>query len=73
MIPFPISSKICFNVLLCIVDLSSLQQQMIISIIDSQMLLPFASANVSCIITNRRGKHKVLAHRALRALCLHYT
>ncbi|TNM97737.1 hypothetical protein fugu_013983 [Takifugu bimaculatus] len=66
--PFPISSKICFNVLLCIADLSSLQQQMIISITDSQMLLPFASANISGIITDRRGKHKVLAHRAVRAL-----
>lgn len=73
MIPSPISSKICFNVLLCIADLSSLQQQMIISIIDSQMLLPFASANISGVISARRGKHNILAHRALRALCLHYT
>lgn len=37
MIPFPISSKICFNVLLFIADLYLLQQQMIISIIVSQI------------------------------------
>lgn len=73
MILFPISSKICFNILLCIADLSALQQQMIISISDSQMLLPFASANISGVISARRGKHKILARRALRALCLNYT